>query len=221
MTINFHLSSVLTRANHLLNHSRENPQYLFYTALELRYAIEILLDDWLNFSIYGSHSLANYLQELYANNIPEGSLDVPPNPKIANDEKKAKKFYSVEDYRNKIKELAPEFEKKIEFMSILNPNYDRMKAPDLALLNTYYGRVGRLLHYPKFEINPREIYSELNSILSYFETYDDSSRCFLTLNEEGEKMFKKYIHNELTDDEMNDIRNNGNKYHSGGFYILK
>ena len=220
MNINFELTSVIERGKYLLRNYENKHEFIFYAALETRYAIEIILNDWLNFSIEGSHSLADYLQDIYGNEIPKGTLDIPPNPKILNDKKVAKNYFSAKEYKNKIKKLVPEFEKRIEFMSMLNSDFDCMNAPDLSSLNKYYGQIGKLLHYPKFDIKPEEIFSTLISILNYLEKYSEPSKCFLALNENGEEMFNKYINNELTQEEFKDIRGNGSKYYSGGLYKL-
>jgi len=220
MNINFEITSVIERGKNLLNNYENNTQLIFYAALETRYAIEIILDDWLNFLIEGSHNLADYLNDIYDNDIPDGSLDIPLNPKILKDKKKTKKYYSARKYKNEISGLVPEFEKRIEFMSILDSSFDRMKAPELSRLNTYYGRVGKLLHITKYDLKTEELYDDLLSILDYLEKHNEPSRCFLSLNVEGEKMFKKYINNKLLNEDLKELKNNGNKYYSGGLYQL-
>lgn len=114
----------------------------------------------------------------------------------------------------------PDFEKRIEFMTLLDSNFDKMKAPNLTLLNKYYGKIGDLLHYPKFEIYIDEIYDNLQTILEYIEKFNEPQRCFLELNVEGEKICKKYLRDELTYEDLEDIKRNGNKYYSGGLYRL-
>jgi hypothetical protein len=221
MNIDFELTSVIERASSLLRNSQNNPQLLFYSALEIRYSIEILLDDWLHFVIQGSFSLSDYLKELYGDEIPEGSLDIPKDEKPIKEYEKTKEIYAAKTYRNKILEFVPKFKKRFEFMSLLEPSFSEMKIPDLAYLSKLYWKIGAYLHYYKQEIDIKKFHSYLEVSLKYIVSLNESSRCFIQLNKDGEKLFEKFEKNELSPSEIEDIKQNGTNYHNGGLYHLR
>lgn len=218
--MDFSLEPILARVKQHLEISRQNQQHIFYAALETRYAIEVLLDDWTKFVIQGGHSLSEYLKELYGEDLPEGSIEIPENPKQKKDFQKVKKIYRAQQYQDKILELVPEFNDRFEFMKLLDPSFNEMKVPDLNKLNEYYGKIGAYLHYYKQEINFENVYGLLNETLEYIESLNEPNKCFLDFTEEGNKYFDKFRSGTITEAELNEIKENPNKYHSGGFYSL-
>lgn len=218
--MDFSLNSILIRAKQHLGISKHNQQHIFYAALETRYAIEVLLDDWTKFVVQGGHSLSEYLKELSGDDLPGGSIDLPKNPKQLKDFKEVEKIYAVKDYQNKINELAPEFKSRLEFMKLLDPNFKKMKVPDLRRINEYYGKIGAYLHYYKQEINIEIIYGLVKETLGYIESLNEPNKCFLEFTEEGKKYFDKFKSGTITEAELNEIKENPNKFQSGGLYSL-
>ena len=111
------------RSRELLNEFEQSRHKLFYSAYELRCAIESFLYDYLYF-------------------LRDGQLS-----------KSLKKLYLAERLKNAIRELEPDFEQRITFNNLVHSamgmDVINISIPDLDKLGEFYGRIGAFMHVQK------------------------------------------------------------------------
>jgi hypothetical protein len=111
------------RSRELLNEFEQSRHKLFYSAYELRCAIESFLYDYLYFLRDGQFS------------------------------KSLKKLYLAEHLKNAIRELEPDFEQRIAFNNLIHLamglDVVNIPVPDLDRLGELYGRIGAFMHVQK------------------------------------------------------------------------
>ncbi len=183
MSIPTYSGGYIDRANNNINIYEETHagEHLIYAALEYRCAIERLVFDYL------------------------GLIDT-------NGQKDEEKLYRIVEMRGRILKLEPDFHLKIDFVNLYLRAMDwphQFSKPDLDLLNSLYGQLGRFLHAinkPKDTIKNQKWWDRLVQLLSEVrETMAPLSkvpRVHYKLNEAGWKLFGEFKKKTKTEAEI-------------------
>lgn len=178
-TFNFHYridaSSYYNRAVICLQKAFNLPDgsYLFYASLELRNCIERFLFEYLIIIKTDDRVLKKYLKE-----------------------------YRIKNISGAIKDVEPEFYKKLEFtnfyLSAIGQGF-QVPIPDTEKLNGYYGKLGNYLHHfnqPINSTNNQEWWNTLIQLIeetrAYLFQFFESPRAFFKMNERGLIHYEDY-----------------------------
>jgi hypothetical protein len=181
----YHAAASLQRAIRRVDeyHETKDTYHLLYAALETRLCIERTLFEYLVL-------------------IRRGDLS-----------KKLEKLYKATDLKNAILREEPKFFKKLEFVNLFVSEFLRLPAPvvmpELDLLSTSYGRCNNFLHCPRHLDDVcssidwwAPLKDSLDLAICHLIAIHKGSVAFIDLNEEGERLFAKFVSGELSRDEI-------------------
>ena len=171
------------RSRELLNEFEQSRHRLFYSAYELRCAIESFLYDYLYF-------------------LRDGQLS-----------KSLKKLYLAEHLKNAIRELEPDFEQRIAFNNLIHLamglDVVNIPVPNLDKLGELYGRIGAFMHVQKeaMDSNGSDTrWAELEQLVKDTQTFMHDlvhpQKSRIELTQDGVALFENFKRGSKSPDEV-------------------
>jgi len=171
------------RSRELLNEFEQSRHRLFYSAYELRCAIESFLYDYLYF-------------------LRDGQLS-----------KSLKKLYLAEHLKNAIRELEPDFEQLIAFNNLIHLaiglDVVNIPVPNLDKLGELYGRIGAFMHVQKeaMDSNGSDTrWAELEQLVKDTQTFMHDlvhpQKSRIELTQDGVALFENFKRGSKSPDEV-------------------